>query len=39
MLSALPVAQLRADADRVAQEHRELDVRIQQRNWEVDLID
>ena len=39
MLSALPVAELRAQADLVAQQHRELDVQIQQRNWEVDLAD
>lgn len=39
MLAALPVARLRAQADTVAQEIRELDVRIQRRNWEVDLVD
>lgn len=39
MLSALPVADLRAQADQVARELRELDVRIQQSNWEVDLLD
>jgi hypothetical protein len=39
MLSALPVAELRAQVDSIAQQHRELDVRIQQRNWEVDLAD
>ena len=39
MLSALPVADLRAQADRVAHELRELDVRIQRSNWEVDLLD
>jgi hypothetical protein len=39
MLSALRVADLRAQADRVARELRELDVRIQQSNWEVDLLD
>lgn len=39
MLSALPVAQLRAQADEVAREWRELDVRIQRSNWEVDLLD
>ncbi|MHA3022364.1 DIP1984 family protein [Mycobacterium sp. BMJ-28] len=37
MLAALPVAELRARADQVARELRELDVRIQQKNWEVDL--
>lgn len=39
MFSALPVGELRAQADRVAQEVRELDVRIQRSNWEVDLLD
>lgn len=39
MLSALPVAELRARADQVARDLRELDVRIQQKNWEVDLLD
>ncbi len=36
-LAALPVAQLRLDADAVAQELRELDNRIQQANWNSDL--
>ncbi|MFV8318694.1 DIP1984 family protein [Mycobacterium sp. 23] len=39
MLSALPVAQLRTEADGLARELRELDVRIQQANWEADLLD
>lgn len=39
MLSALPVAELRAQADQVAREHRELDVRIQRSNWEVELLE
>jgi hypothetical protein len=39
MLSALPVAELRARADLVARELRGLDVRIQRSNWEVDLLD
>src|SRR5215831_15772864 len=39
MLAALPVAQLRAQADEIARELRELDVRIQRSNWEVDLLD
>lgn len=38
-ISALPVAELRGRADRVAQELRELDVRIQRANWDVDLMD
>lgn len=36
-LSALPVASLRAQTDQVAREIRELDVRIQQANWNVEL--
>ena len=39
MLSALPVAELRGQADQVARELRELDVRIQQANWEVELVE
>src|SRR5580704_9352871 len=39
MLAALPVAQLRAQADEIARELRELDIRIQRSNWEVDLLD
>lgn len=39
MLAALPVAQLRAQADALSREIRELDVRIQRANWEVDLLD
>jgi len=39
MLSALRVGELRSQADQVARELRELDVRIQQSNWEVDLLD
>ncbi|GAB2872819.1 DIP1984 family protein [Streptomyces mayteni] len=39
MLAALPVAELRAQADALAQEIREIDVRIQRTNWEVDLLD
>lgn len=39
ILSALPVAELRAQADRLAAQLRELDVRIQRANWEVDLLD
>jgi hypothetical protein len=39
MLAALPVAQLRAQADDLARELRELDIRIQRSNWEVDLLD
>jgi hypothetical protein len=39
MIAALPVAQLRAQADTLARELRELDVNIQRANWEVDLLD
>lgn len=39
MLVALPVARLRTEADDLAREVRELDVRIQRSNWEVDLLD
>jgi hypothetical protein len=39
MVAALPVSQLRAEADTIARELRELDVRLQQANWEVELLD
>jgi hypothetical protein len=39
MLSALPVADLRGQADRLAREIRAVDTLIQRANWEVDLID
>lgn len=39
ILAALPVAQLRAQADDLARQIRELDVRIQQSNWEFDLME
>lgn len=39
MLTRLPVARLREQADAVARELRELDIRIQQTNWEIDLLD
>lgn len=38
-VAAVPVADLRGQADDAARAHRELDTRIQQRNWEVDLVD
>ncbi|MGM1065584.1 DIP1984 family protein [Saccharothrix sp. Mg75] len=38
-LSALPVAGLRAEADRPARELREVDNDVQQANWQVDLLD
>ncbi|HEV2373570.1 MAG TPA: DIP1984 family protein [Streptosporangiaceae bacterium] len=39
MIAALPVAGLRTQADELAREMRELDVRIQRANWEVELLD
>jgi hypothetical protein len=39
MLSALPVAALRAQSDDLSRQIREIDVRIQRANWEVDLLD
>jgi hypothetical protein len=39
MLAALPVALLRGQADDLARQIRELDVRIQQSNWEFDLME
>jgi hypothetical protein len=39
MLSALPVADLRGQADELARQIREIDVRIQRTNWEADLLD
>jgi hypothetical protein len=38
-LSALPVAELRGQADEIAKELRTLDVGIQRVNWEADLLD
>ncbi|MFN0089239.1 MAG: DIP1984 family protein [Acidimicrobiales bacterium] len=38
-VAAVPVDELRRRADDTAREHRELDTRIQQRNWEVDLAE
>lgn len=39
MLAALPVADLRSQADALARELRELDILIQRTNWEADLLD
>ncbi|WP_165956355.1 DIP1984 family protein [Streptomyces hainanensis] len=39
MLSALPVGELRSQADELARRIREVDMRIQRANWEVDLLD
>lgn len=38
-LTAVPVSELRARADELAREHRLLDIRLQERNWEVELIE
>jgi hypothetical protein len=34
----LPVAQLRTEADQIARRYRELDLRIQEMNWNTELI-
>jgi hypothetical protein len=39
MLSALPVAELRGQADDLARQIREVDTLIQQTNWEAELLD
>ncbi|WP_238013404.1 DIP1984 family protein [Dactylosporangium sp. AC04546] len=39
MISALPVAELRAEADDLARQLREVDTLIQRTNWEADLLD
>ncbi|MET7878300.1 DIP1984 family protein [Micromonospora profundi] len=39
MIPALPVAQLRSQADDLARQLREVDTLIQRTNWEVDLLD
>ena len=39
MLASVDVAALRAEADRVARERRELDTAIQEANWLTDLAD
>jgi hypothetical protein len=39
ILTALPVAQLRSRADDLARQIRELDARIQQSNWQFDLLE
>jgi hypothetical protein len=38
-ISALPVTDLRTQADDVARQIRELDIEIQRTNWEVDLLE
>ena len=38
-LSALPVAELRREADDLARRYRELDVRLQEANWATELVD
>jgi hypothetical protein len=39
ILTALPVTQLRSQADDLARQIREIDVRIQQSNWQFDLLE
>ncbi|MEV4753723.1 DIP1984 family protein [Micromonospora sp. NPDC049559] len=39
MIPALPVAELRGQADDLARQLREVDTLIQRTNWEVDLLD
>jgi hypothetical protein len=39
IVSAIDVRRLRAEADAVAKRHRELDARIQEANWTIDLIE
>ncbi|WP_433064724.1 DIP1984 family protein [Dactylosporangium sp. CS-033363] len=39
MIAALPVAELRREADDLARELREVDTLIQRTNWEADLLD
>ncbi|WP_345475734.1 hypothetical protein [Actinoallomurus oryzae] len=39
MIPALPVAELRGQADDLARRLREVDTLIQRTNWEVDLLD
>jgi hypothetical protein len=39
MLAALPVAELRGQADDLARQTREVDTLIQRTNWEADLLD
>ncbi|MFJ1542456.1 DIP1984 family protein [Micromonospora chalcea] len=39
MVPALPVAELRRQADDLARQIREVDITIQRTNWEVDLLD
>jgi DNA repair exonuclease SbcCD ATPase subunit len=38
-VSAVPVADLRAEADQIAEARRRLDVRIQQAGWSTELLD
>jgi hypothetical protein len=38
-LSALPVTELRREADDLARRYRELDVRLQEANWATELVD
>jgi hypothetical protein len=38
-LTDVPIPQLRADADALARQYRELDTRLQEVNWTTDLLD
>jgi hypothetical protein len=38
-LSAVPVNELRATAEEIAKQLREIDLRIQETNWEVELVE
>jgi hypothetical protein len=39
MIPALPVAELRSQADDIARQLREIDTLIQRTNWEAELLD
>ena len=39
LVTAVPVGKFRDLADEIARQHRQLDLRIQEKNWEVELSD
>jgi hypothetical protein len=39
LITDVPVAELRRDADDLARRYRELDVRLQEANWSTELVD
>ena len=39
MLSAVDIKAIRKQADQVAKQHRELDILVQQANWQHDLLE